>query len=120
VITRSTAEPLAQAFTVFNLDRRGRGDSGDTLPFDVGREIEDIGALIGAAGGTAVLSELLDHITVPVLTISGGVSPPFMIDTGVRLAAGVADGRHHVLEGEGHEADPGRSLRHHAVRRHPT
>src|SRR3972149_1489436 len=44
---------LAQHFTVFHYDRRGRGDSTDTLPFAVEREIEDIEALINAAGGSA-------------------------------------------------------------------
>lgn len=46
---------LAQHFTVFNYDRRGRGDSGDTLPYAVDREIEDIQAVIDAAGGAACL-----------------------------------------------------------------
>lgn len=44
---------LAQHFSVFHYDRRGRGDSGDTLPYAVEREIEDIDALISYAGGTA-------------------------------------------------------------------
>ncbi|HEX6509728.1 MAG TPA: alpha/beta hydrolase, partial [Chloroflexota bacterium] len=44
---------LAQHFTVFNYDRRGRGDSGDTLPYAVEREIEDIDALVTEAGGSA-------------------------------------------------------------------
>src|SRR5207253_7202767 len=35
------ADLLAQHFTVFNYDRRGRGDSGDTKPYAVEREIED-------------------------------------------------------------------------------
>src|SRR5918997_1966188 len=52
-LMRSTAEELAKHFTVFNYDRRGRGDSGDTEPYAVEREIEDIGALIVEAGGTA-------------------------------------------------------------------
>jgi pimeloyl-ACP methyl ester carboxylesterase len=47
------ADLLAQHFTVFNYDRRGRGDSGDTKPYAVEREIEDIQALIEAAGGEA-------------------------------------------------------------------
>jgi pimeloyl-ACP methyl ester carboxylesterase len=55
--TRSTTEPLAGAlqekFTVLNYDRRGRGDSGDTAPYAVDREIEDIDALVDAAGGAA-------------------------------------------------------------------
>lgn len=44
---------LAQHFTVYHYDRRGRGDSTDTLPFAVEREVEDIEALINAAGGSA-------------------------------------------------------------------
>jgi pimeloyl-ACP methyl ester carboxylesterase len=49
------AELLAPHFTVYNLDRRGRGESGDTAPFAVEREIEDIEALIDIAGGSAAL-----------------------------------------------------------------
>jgi pimeloyl-ACP methyl ester carboxylesterase len=46
---------LAEQFTVFNYDRRGRGDSGDTLPYAVQREIEDLEAVIAAAGGSAAV-----------------------------------------------------------------
>jgi pimeloyl-ACP methyl ester carboxylesterase len=49
------AQELASDFTVFNYDRRGRGDSGDTLPYAIDREVEDIKAVIGAAGGSAFL-----------------------------------------------------------------
>jgi pimeloyl-ACP methyl ester carboxylesterase len=49
------AQLLAAHFTVINYDRRGRGDSGDALPYAVAREIEDIDALIAAAGGSAYL-----------------------------------------------------------------
>ena len=44
---------LAAHFTVFAYDRRGRGESTDTQPFAVEREIEDIEALIEEAGGSA-------------------------------------------------------------------
>src|SRR3977135_2229764 len=44
---------LADRFTVFTYDRRGRGDSGDTKPYAVDREIEDLDALIREAGGSA-------------------------------------------------------------------
>lgn len=46
---------LAEHFSVFNYDRRGRGDSGDTAPYAVEREVEDIDAVVGAAGGSAFL-----------------------------------------------------------------
>jgi pimeloyl-ACP methyl ester carboxylesterase len=49
------ATELAEHFTVYNYDRRGRGESGDTLPYAVEREIEDIEALIAEAGGSARL-----------------------------------------------------------------
>jgi pimeloyl-ACP methyl ester carboxylesterase len=49
------AKLLAQHFTVYRYDRRGRGDSGDTKPYAVQREIEDIDALLGEAGGSAFL-----------------------------------------------------------------
>jgi pimeloyl-ACP methyl ester carboxylesterase len=49
------AELLAPHFTVIHYDRRGRGDSGDTQPYDIHREIEDIEALIDEVGGSASL-----------------------------------------------------------------
>lgn len=49
------AAELATRFTVYNYARRGRGDSGDTLPYAVGREVEDLEALIAEAGGSACL-----------------------------------------------------------------
>jgi pimeloyl-ACP methyl ester carboxylesterase len=47
------ASKLADRFTVFTYDRRGRGASGDTKPYAVTREIEDLGAVIEQAGGRA-------------------------------------------------------------------
>jgi pimeloyl-ACP methyl ester carboxylesterase len=49
------AKLLAEYFTVYNYDRRGRGKSTDTLPYAVEREAEDIEALIDAIGGSAFL-----------------------------------------------------------------
>ncbi|MCR2762081.1 alpha/beta hydrolase [Microbacterium sp. zg.B48] len=51
----SLAVHLAQRFTVFNYDRRGRGQSGDTAPYEIQREIEDLAALIAAAGGESAV-----------------------------------------------------------------
>lgn len=50
---QALAAELAKAFTVILYDRRGRGDSSDTLPFAVEREIEDLEAVIDSAGGSA-------------------------------------------------------------------
>lgn len=44
---------LADRFTVYEYDRRGRGDSGDTTPYAIAREVEDLAAVIGASGGSA-------------------------------------------------------------------
>jgi pimeloyl-ACP methyl ester carboxylesterase len=49
------AARLADRFTVVVPDRRGRGASGDTAPYAVAREVEDLAALIEAAGGEAAL-----------------------------------------------------------------
>jgi pimeloyl-ACP methyl ester carboxylesterase len=49
------AAELAGRHTVYNYDRRGRGDSGDTQPYAIEREIEDVAAVLDAAGGRAHL-----------------------------------------------------------------
>jgi pimeloyl-ACP methyl ester carboxylesterase len=82
------AEYLARHFTVLNYDRRGRGDSGDTLPFAVEREIEDIDVLLAAAGGSATVvglssgAVLAAEAAVAGLPIDGLVmwEPPFSVD----------------------------------------
>lgn len=55
--TRAAWSPLAARlaphFSVFAYDRRGRGESGDTAPYAVEREVEDLDALITEAGGSA-------------------------------------------------------------------
>jgi pimeloyl-ACP methyl ester carboxylesterase len=51
----SLAANLASDLTAINYDRRGRGDSGDTLPYAIEREVEDIDAVVTAAGGSAYL-----------------------------------------------------------------
>jgi pimeloyl-ACP methyl ester carboxylesterase len=46
---------LAEEFTVYAYDRRGRGESTDTTPYAPEREVEDLAALIDEAGGSAHL-----------------------------------------------------------------
>jgi pimeloyl-ACP methyl ester carboxylesterase len=54
---RSTGTPLAtflaSRFSVMTYDRRGRGESGDTAPYAIEREVEDLAALIAEVGGSA-------------------------------------------------------------------
>ena len=52
------AKLLEPDFTVYTYDRRGRGDSSDTKPYAVEREVEDIEGLIKAAGNSAYLCGL--------------------------------------------------------------
>lgn len=47
------AASLARAFTVYRYDRRGRGASGDLPPYAVDREVDDLQAIVAAAGGHA-------------------------------------------------------------------
>lgn len=49
------AAGLSRWFTVFSYDRRGRGGSGDTQPYAVERETEDLAAVIAEAGGSAAV-----------------------------------------------------------------
>ena len=44
---------LSREFSVIGYDRRGRGESGDTPPYAPDREVEDLAALVDAAGGSA-------------------------------------------------------------------
>jgi pimeloyl-ACP methyl ester carboxylesterase len=79
---------LAPHLTVLTYDRRGRGDSGDTLPYAVEREVEDLGALIADAGGSA---SVFGHSSGAMLALEGAArdlpitklalyEPPFFVD----------------------------------------
>jgi pimeloyl-ACP methyl ester carboxylesterase len=65
------AAGLADDFSVFCYDRRGRGASGDTAPYAIAREVEDLGALIGAAGGSA---HVYGHSSGAILAIEGAAA----------------------------------------------
>ncbi len=62
---------LAPHFTVYTWDRRGRGDSSNTLPYAVEREIEDLSAVITAAGGSALA---YGHSSGAILTLETALS----------------------------------------------
>lgn len=52
---RSAVAARAADFAVVSYDRRGRGDSGDTAPYSVEREVDDLGALTTELGGAAAV-----------------------------------------------------------------
>jgi pimeloyl-ACP methyl ester carboxylesterase len=74
--------PLEQAFRWRALqhdqcarrDRRGRGASGDTPPYSIEREIEDLDALIGAAGGSACVFGHFSGATLALLAAARGLA----------------------------------------------
>jgi len=86
---------LAEHFTVFNYDRRGRGDSGDTAPYAVDREVEDIEALIAEAGGSALLYGTSSGAALALEATASGLpitklalwEPPFIPDESARPPA---------------------------------
>jgi pimeloyl-ACP methyl ester carboxylesterase len=68
------AEALSACFTVYTYDRRGRGDSGDTQPYAVEREIEDLEALIAEAGGSAHVHGLSSGAVLAVTAVVRGAA----------------------------------------------
>jgi pimeloyl-ACP methyl ester carboxylesterase len=79
---------LASRFTVINYDRRGRGLSSDTPPYHVQREVEDIGALVDEAGGSAFVFGSSSGAVLALEAAASGVNigklalyePPFRVD----------------------------------------
>ena len=82
------AELLEQHFSVYVYDRRGRGESGDTQPYAKAREVEDIEALIAAAGGELCAVGVSSGAALALEAASSGArirklavyEPPFMVD----------------------------------------
>jgi pimeloyl-ACP methyl ester carboxylesterase len=104
------AAALASRFTIITYDRRGRGNSGDTPPYTVQREVEDIVALIGqvetpavafgeSSGAVLALEAVLAGAPISKLALN---EPPFIVTNDTdpmpadlldRLEALVADRR---------------------------
>jgi pimeloyl-ACP methyl ester carboxylesterase len=86
------AELLAEHFTVFNYDRRGRGDSGDASPYAVEREVEDLDAVIEAGGGSAFVYGTSSGGALALEAAASGLAitklalwePPFSLDESSR------------------------------------
>ena len=112
-------------FTVLNYDRRGRGDSDDTLPFAVEREVEDLDVLLAAAGGSATVVGLSSGAALAAEAAAAGLpidtlvmwEPPFSVDAdGVRRAKEYADELRRAARRRPARRRPGAV---HAVRRPP-
>lgn len=103
-------EIMQDEFKVYSYDRRGRGESGDTAPYAVEREIEDLAALIEDAGGSAILAGISSGGVLALHAAQAGLpvtklalfEPPFVVDDGrparsddyvEKLDAFVAEGR---------------------------
>lgn len=86
--TARLAELLAPRLTVVRYDRRGRGDSGDTTPYAVERELEDLDALIRDAGGSAFVFGMSSGAILALDAAARGSAitrlalyePPFIVD----------------------------------------
>ena len=79
------AELLAARFTVYNYDRRGRGDSGDTAPYATEREIEDLAAVIGSLPSYGISVMCIDHNLPFLLPIAHRI---VVLDAGVQIYDG--------------------------------
>lgn len=81
------AQLLSSDFTVINYDRRGRGDSGDHESYSVAREVEDLQAIIEAAGGKAYVWGLSSGAALVLEAAASGVvfekialyEPPYIV-----------------------------------------
>lgn len=105
------ANQLADSHTVYTYERRGRGNSGDTLPYTVEREIEDLAAVIEEAGGSAAVLGMSSGAVLALDAAAHGVpitrlavyEPPFVVDDSrpprpdsylADVKAMLAEGRH--------------------------
>ncbi len=90
---------LTDGFTVFNYDRRGRGPSGDTPPYAVQREVGDLEAVIGAAGGSAFVYGTSSGAALVLEAAAAGLTitklalwePPYIIDPAMRPPSDTAE-----------------------------
>jgi len=114
--TNSLTKLLAPDFTVYEYDRRGRGNSGDSRPYTVGREIEDLGAIVDAtcgvpfvfghsSGAVLALEAAARHVPMAKLV---AYEPPYIVEgTRDRPGSDLAD-RLATLVAEGNRGDAAR------------
>lgn len=76
---RDLATRLAGELTVYCYDRRGRGESTDTAPYAVDREVEDLHALVEAAGGSAAVYGHSSGAVLALHAAAAGVAIPSLV-----------------------------------------
>ncbi|MFK4223261.1 alpha/beta fold hydrolase [Streptomyces sp. NPDC019890] len=104
---------LASAFNVFTYDRRGRGASGDTAPYAVEREIDDLAAVIAAAGGSASVHGMSSGAALALKAAAAGLpiiqfsvyEPPFTTDPAAHEGRAGRTARLRELVQEGRPGD---------------
>lgn len=98
--TKIVTKVLAPTFSVYEYDRRGRGASGDTLPYAVEREVEDLAAVLDAAGGAPFVSGHSSGAILALEAAARGIAmkrlavyePPYIVDDSrVRPGADLAE-----------------------------
>lgn len=110
---RPVAAGLHEQFTVYTYDRRGRGESTDTLPFAVTREVEDLQAVIDAAGGEAAVYAMSSGGALALATAAAGsgitalvlYEPPFLGGDGDDVGMKEYSERLHELLTDGRRGD---------------
>jgi pimeloyl-ACP methyl ester carboxylesterase len=103
------AELMKEHFTVYLYDRRGRGESGDTQPYSKAREVDDIDALVRAAGGSAFAVGLSSGAALALEAAASGLAlpklavyePPFMPDDAARHVRADHEGKLKALVAAG-------------------
>ncbi len=112
--TTQLAILLGRHFTTYHYDRRGRGDSTDTPPYAIEREIEDLEALVKDAGGSAFLFGMSSGAVLALYAVASGLNikklalyePPFNSgDDNARQAAKRYTQQLNYLLSEGHRSD---------------
>lgn len=106
------AAELSKGFTVYNYDRRGRGASGDTPPYVVEREVEDIETVLSEAGGSAGLYGSSSGAVLALVAAGSGLpvtklglwEPPFVLDPDLRPPADQVE-RYEEMIAEGRRGD---------------
>jgi pimeloyl-ACP methyl ester carboxylesterase len=92
---RDRPPPGGEGFAAVDYDRRGRGRSGDTTPWSLDREVEDLDALIEAAGAPAALYTSSSGAAVALATVTSGIAVSALALYEPPYFAG-SDGREHI------------------------